>query len=310
MTADLYKPATLVDLYYAMLTARILEDKLQKLCDDGLAGDLHFNKGQEAISIGVCHSLHSSDHIVTHHRTIAHQIARGAELYPLVAELLGKKTGVCGGRAGEMHMSNERIRHDFSFQLVGTCIPVAAGLAWALRHHHGRDEIVTVFFGDASTSNGQFHEGLNIASIQKVPLLLICENNELAGNILPKHYMPRDISIKDRAAAFGIPTRTIDGNDVVEVAQAAREEAGIVRLIGRPRLIECRTTRLCWHKQGQRDVRSPEVLAKLAERDPLLNVEKRLPPDFTDRKEEMVIKIRAEVDAAISKAMADEPAEV
>src|SRR3990167_9800788 len=118
-------------LHDQMLLIRLLEDRLQVLCDQGLGTDLHFSKGQEAISVGVMAALRETDYVVTHHRTIAHAIARGVPMKSLVAELLGKAEGINGGYAGEMHLSFPFKRFMFSFQLVGTCVPVAAGLAWA-----------------------------------------------------------------------------------------------------------------------------------------------------------------------------------
>jgi acetoin:2,6-dichlorophenolindophenol oxidoreductase subunit alpha len=277
------KVDTLRKLYVQMLTIRGVEDRLQKLCDAGDAGDLHFNKGQEAISVGVCHAFAPADRMVTHHRTIAHQIAKWGEigqlqtrqfLHGLVAEVLGKATGVRGGRAGEMHISDPAIGHDFSFQLVGTCITVGAGLAWALKNYKKTDQVVVCFFGDAASSNGQFHEGLSLASIHGLPILFVCENNGLAGNIRPGHYLPTT-SVSDRAMAYDIDVSEGDGNDVEDVVGKTRNVIESVRQ-GRPHLLELHTTRLCWHKQGQRDVRPPEELAKLAERDPLISLEKKL----------------------------------
>jgi len=253
--------------YETMVTIRCMEDRLQDLCFEGKAGDLHFSKGQEAISVGVCKALRPTDHIVTHHRTIAHAIAKGAELYPLVAEVLGKATGYNHGRAGEMHLSIPPIHYDFSFQLVGTCVPVAAGIAWALRYHHKTDDVVAVFFGDAASSNGAIHEALTIAALRRVPLLLICENNGLAGNVTPDKYLPTK-TVSERMHAYGIASDTVDGNDIVAVKEAATKALQIVRE-GAPFLLECHTTRLCWHKQGQRDMRSKEVLAELSKRDPI-----------------------------------------
>jgi len=300
-------PETQKSLYRKMITIRLLEDRLQSYCDRGLAGDLHFNKGQEAIAVGVTAALLPTDHIVTHHRTIAHQVARGAELYPLIAELLGKRTGSCGGRAGEMHISNRNIRHDFSFQLVGTCIPVAAGLAWALKNHHRKNEVVAVFFGDAATSNGQFHEGLNIAAIQKLPLLLICENNHLAGNIRPNHYMATR-NVSDRMKAYGIPSSMVDGNQIESVIWSVQAALPLVRERG-PHLIECHTSRLCWHKQGQRDIRDKSELEALAQQDPVTRFETWHPQLDLDTNQ-IKTEVNALLDEAFQKADADAPPEV
>lgn len=271
-----YENLNLQVLYEKMTTIRLLEDRLQRYCDDGRAGDLHFNKGQEAIAVGVCAALRLTDKIVTHHRTIAHQVAMGAPLRPLVAELLGRATGTNGGRAGEMHISDPAIGHDFSFQLVGTCIPVGAGLAWALKNYKKTDDVVAIFFGDAAASNGQFHEGLNLIAIHRLPVLLVCENNHRAGNILPQHYAPPLVDGQGTrgpsmlALNYGIPSLQVDGNDVEGVMDNAADLIETIRLRGEPWMLECHTDRNCWHKQGQRDVRTKEELAEVAKRDPLL----------------------------------------
>jgi len=280
------------DLFRTMLTIRLVEERLQAMCMRGEAGDLHFSRGQEAIATGVCAALRTTDHIVTHHRTIAHEIARIRSVYPyeqwtdgtcsklidrgsapfysLIAEILGKRTGVNGGIAGEMHISNPAIRHDFSFQLVGTCVPVSVGIAFAQKYFHKNDEIVAVFFGDAASSNGQVHEALTIAAIHKVPLLLICENNGLAGNVTKDHYLPTK-TVAERMKAYGIPAETIDGNDVESVRANAMLASAWIRDGNGPMMLECMTHRCCHHKQGQGDIRGKEAVEKLlAEVDPLL----------------------------------------
>lgn len=265
----------ILTLYKKLVMIRLVENKLQECCLRGEAGDLHFSKGQEAISVGVCAALRQSDYIVTHHRTIAHEIAKGSPLHPLIAEVLGKATGINKGLAGEMHINNPTIRHMFSFQLVGTCVPVAVGLAYALRYYRKTDDVVTVFFGDAATSNGQVHEALNIAKIKKVPLLLVCENNGLAGNIRKEYYLPTK-TVAERMMGYGINWATIDGNDVSAVRVAAQILLEDIRERSEPYLLDCKTTRLCWHKQGQRDIRSPDEIAILAKHDPLLVAERRM----------------------------------
>jgi len=285
-----------MNFYKQMVLIRALEDRLQELCLQGEAGDLHFNKGQEAISVGVCAALKETDYIVVHHRTIAHAIAKGVPLEPLVAEVLGKSGGLCGGRAGEMHLSYPPARFMFSFQLVGTCVPVAAGLAWAVKNYQKTDDIVVVFHGDAATSNAQWHEGMNIAAVQKVPLLIICENNGLAGNIRPGYYQPVD-HVYRRARGYGITSVRVDGNKVAEVFDAVLSASKWIREQSQPLFLECDTTRLCWHKQGQRDVRSPAELGELAKRDPLLQEASRLGLSHTE-----VNRIRSEADKLVDTA--------
>ena len=222
--------------------------------------------------MGVCAALRETDYVVTHHRTIAHAIAKGVPLRPLIAELLGKAEGLNGGMAGEMHMSYPAARFMFTFQLVGTCVPVAAGLAWAVKHYLKTDDIVVVFHGDAATANGQWHEGMNIAAVQKLPLLLVCENNRVAGNVTSDYYSPV-MHIRQKAGAYGILSNTVDGNDISEVRKAAEFAAKWVRARSEPFLLECVTARLGRHKQGMGDIRTKEELAALTLRDPLLRVD-------------------------------------
>jgi TPP-dependent pyruvate/acetoin dehydrogenase alpha subunit len=287
-------------LYKTMLTIRLLEDELQKLCLSGEAGDLHFNKGQEAISVGACAALRPTDYMVTHHRTIAHSIAKGVPLRPLVAELLGKATGINKGMAGEMHIRYPKKRYMFSFQLVGTCLAVAAGVAWAAKYYMKEEDIVACFFGDAATSNGLAHEGINIASVRKAPLLLVCENNGLAGNVRKEFYLPTD-TVSERAAAYGIDSNLVDGNRVLEVFEAVESAAKLVREQSKPYLLEMKTDRQSWHKQGQPDSRSREEIAELTKRDPIAFEERRLKVSREQRErfeKEIQAEIRASVDAA------------
>jgi len=293
----------LLTLYKRMVTVRLVENKLQEYCFRGEAGDLHFSKGQEAISIGVCAALEPSDYIVTHHRTIAHEIAKGAKMHPLIAEILGKATGFNKGLAGEMHINNPDIRHVFSFQLVGTCVPVAVGLAYALRYYRKTADVVAVFFGDACTSNGQFHEAMNIAKIRKVPLLLVCENNGLAGNIGKEYYLPTK-TVADRMAGYGIRSTIVDGNNVEEVVQTTKDALAFVRFNSEPVLLDMNTTRLCCHKQGQGDIRTKEEIAKLAERDPLLVAERRLAVT-QEMMENLWKSIQAEIDEVFANVEHD-----
>jgi pyruvate dehydrogenase E1 component alpha subunit len=291
--------------YRALYTIRCVETRLQGYCDRGEAGDLHFNKGQEAVAVGVCSVLRGTDFVVTHHRTIAHAISKGARLHPLIAELLGKRTGYCQGRAGEMHISIPEIRYAFSFQLVGTCVPVATGLAWAQRYHHQTGDVVAVFLGDAAFSNGAVHEGLTIAAIREVPLLVVCENNSLAGNVRPSDYQPTR-TVADRMAGYGIPSVTLDGTDVRKVAAIARDLVEEVRKESRPRMMECRVFRNCFHKQGQGDARPKAEIEEGAKRDPLFLARGRLGEAEATGIE---MSVAIEVAAAFEQADKDEVAE-
>jgi TPP-dependent pyruvate/acetoin dehydrogenase alpha subunit len=297
------------EMFETMLRIRAVEDRLQTYCDRGLAGDLHFSKGQEAIAVGVMAALRSSDLFVTHHRTIAHEIARGAELYPLVAEILGKKTGLNRGRAGEMHLHNLAVGHAFSFQLVGTVVPVGAGLAWYRRYVAQTDDVVVVFLGDAAFSNGVVHEGLNVAYVQSVPLVVIVENNHLAGNIAPPHYQTH-CSWAERLAPYsGSTVDRVDATDPERVCEAASAAVDEARRLGGPTFLVCDAPRLCWHKQGQRDVRLPTEIAREARFDPLLVMQRRLGLAHGKIAYQRV-KIEKELDEVFARVEADPPAEM
>ncbi len=288
-----------LELYKKMVLVETLETTLLRLAESsGEVTDLHLSRGQEAISVGVCSQLRPEDYMVTHHRTIAHSIAKGMPLQPLVDEILGRATGVCGGNANEMHIRMPEIGYMFSFQLVGTAVPVAAGVAWASRYVKNEDKIVALFVGDASTGNAQFLEGMNAAAIRKVPLLVVIEDNHLAGNITPKYYIPENAGIEERFSGFGIDSTRIDGNKIDEVAKNARDAIETIRTSSRPFGLICDTTRLLMHKIGQGDIRSPDQIAQLAKRDPILYLENLLGIDDRHRME-----IRNEAQATVNKAI-------
>src|SRR3990167_9424630 len=194
--------------------------------------------------------------------------------------------------AGEMHMSYPDARFMFTFQLVGTCVPVAAGVAWAQKNYLKTDDIVVVFHGDAATANGQFHEGLNIAVVQNLPLLLVCENNYLAGNVRPEHYLP--VGVGQRAWGYGIKYAQVDGNDVAAVVNAAQDAVAYVRRRSSPFLLDCDTTRLGRHKQGQGDLRSKAEMEALSLRDPLRDM--KVDP-------EIIEAFRTEIDGIIDEVL-------
>jgi TPP-dependent pyruvate/acetoin dehydrogenase alpha subunit len=291
-------------LYQKMVLIRTVETRLLELAETtGEVSDLHLNRGQEAISVGVCATLRPDDYMVTHHRTIAHSIAKGMPLQPLVDEILGRATGVCGGKANEMHIRSPEIGYLFSFQLVGTAVPVAAGIAWASRYVKMEDRIVALFIGDASTGNAQFLEGMNAAAIRKVPLLVVIEDNHLAGNVTPSYYFPDNAGIQERFAAFGIESTKIDGNKLDEVVGQAARAADHVRNLSRPVGLICDTTRLLMHKIGQRDVRDQTEIDRLAKRDPIAYMESKLGIGESESREAKE-KAESEARTAIKRAHA------
>ena len=247
-----------------MVLIRVLEERLQAMCDAGeCTADLHLNTGQEAIPVGVCAALQPQDLVLTHHRMIAWALCKGVPLDVLVKELLH-------GAAGEMHFRAPEYGFMHSFQIVGTVVPVAAGVAWAMKER-GSKGIVVAVCGDAATANGQFHEGMNIAAVNHLPLLLVVENNGLAGNVPLEHYSPFAYGIAGsaRAAGYGVYPERADGNDVDDVRSRTIKVRDIILRKQQPALLDCHTQRLGKHKQGMGDLRSKEEMARLALQDPL-----------------------------------------
>lgn len=272
-----------LELRGRMVRLRVLQERLQAMCDIGeCTADLHFNIGQEAIPVGVCAALGPEDVVLCHHRMIGWALAKGVPLKPLVDELLGRETGLAGGLAGEMHLRLPQYGLLHTFQIVGTVIPVAAGVAWAMKQR-GSKGIVVAVCGDAATANGQFHEGLNIAAVNNLPLLVVCEFNGVAGNVEFEKYSAFSSTI-----GYGVPFVQVDGNDVQNVYFAAQEAAVWVRSGRGPSFLECHTERLGKHKQGMGDLRSKDEMAALWAQDPLR--------DMTDAERAAAM---IEVDAAL-----------
>ena len=258
----------MTELRKQMVLIRVLEDRLQAMCDAGeCTADLHLNIGQEAIPVGVCAALQPQDLVLTHHRMIAWALCKGVPLDVLVKELLH-------GAAGEMHFRAPEYGFLHSFQIVGTVVPVAAGVAWAMKHVQKTGGIVVAVCGEAATANGQFHEGLNIAAVQKLPLLLVVENNGLAGNVPLEYYSPFGYAVAGsaRAAGYGVYPERADGNDVEDVRKRASQVRELVLRKQQPALLSCQTWRLGKHKQGMGDLRSKEEMELLREQDPLRDV--------------------------------------
>ena len=222
--------------------------------------------------MGVCAALQPQDLVLCHHRMIGWALCKGVPLEALVGELLGKEAGLAQGRCGEMHLRAPEYGLMHTFQLVGTVVPVAAGVAWAVKHVKKTGGIVVAVHGDAATANGQWHEGLNIAAVNRLPLLLVCENNGLAGNVTMEHYSPATPSVISRATGYATMSDWPDGNDVEAVRTRTVRARERILYSERPLLLDCLTNRMGKHKQGMGDLRGPEEMARLQAQDPLRDV--------------------------------------
>jgi pyruvate dehydrogenase E1 component alpha subunit len=261
---------TLLSLYQTMVTIRKFETLAGEMFAAGkIPGFIHLSIGQEASSVGVCSVLRPDDYITTTHRGHGHVIAKGGDLKKMFAELMGRKTGYCKGKGGSMHIA------DFSLGILGANgvvaggfpIIVGAGLSIKLRR---TDQVAVCFFGDGAANRGTFHEALNMASIWKLPILFVCENNCYASTT-PTSYACSVTDIAVRAAGYNIPGLTIDGNDILSVRKAAAETVDRARRGEGPTLLENKTYRRRGHFEGDpQKYRTQAEVAEWEKNDPIL----------------------------------------
>jgi 2-oxoisovalerate dehydrogenase E1 component len=245
-------PEQQIALNRQMVRIRRCEEALVKLHQRGLVhGACHTYVGQEAVAVGVCAHLSREDVVFSTHRGHGHALAKGVSCRELVAELLGRATGCSRGRGGSMHLFAPEVGLMGTSGIVGPCILQAAGAGYTFKLLRS-DRIGVAFFGDGAVNNGAFHEGLNMASIWKLPALFVCENNQYATEV-PFHYAAGNPSVSRRGLAYGMPGIEVDGNDVLAVHQAAEFAIARARQGDGPTLIECLTYRTRPHAEGMGD---------------------------------------------------------
>jgi pyruvate dehydrogenase E1 component alpha subunit len=269
----------MMNFYKKMVTIRLFEEKIQDLYARGLVPGLaHLYIGEEAIATGVCANLKREDYITSTHRGHGHVIAKGAELRYMMAELFGKKTGYCKGKGGSMHIADVAIGILGANGIAGGGIPIAVGAALSSKMRK-TDQVTVCFFGDGSSNNGTFHEGLNFASVHCLPVVFICENNLYGISVSQKqHQTIQDISI--RSIAYNMPGITIDGNDVLAVYEASGKAIQRARAGEGPTLVECKTYRWRGHHEGDpnqgRRYRTMEEIQEWVQKCPIKRFEEKL----------------------------------
>lgn len=266
-------PATLRKFLAAMLTIRIAEEAIGALVEEGLAKTpCHLAIGQEAVAVGTSASLTSRDRVFGGHRSHSHILAMGGDILGLLAEILGRVTGVSRGMGGSMHLHAPSIGFHGCVPLVGATIPIAVGAALAARMD-GKGAIAVSYFGDGAAEEGVFHESLNLAASQRLPILFVCENNLFSSHLDILLRQPSD-RIARFADAHAIRSLTVDGNDVLSVAQAARSLVGHARSGAGPAFLEAVTYRHRGHVGPNEDIdvgvrRTMSELARWKLRDPI-----------------------------------------
>ena len=261
---------TILALYRTMQIIRQTEEELARCHQRGLIhGACHTYVGQEAIATGVCAHFSQHDPIFSTHRGHGHALAKGMPPRELMAELFGRSTGCSRGRGGSMHLFSPEIGMMGTSGIVGPCLLQACGGGYSSKKLKN-GTVAAAFFGDGAVNNGAFHEGLNMASIWKLPVLFICENNQYATEV-PFSYSSGNPSVGSRGSAYGIPGITVDGNDVMEIYRVAKEAVSRARSGGGPTLIECKTYRTRAHAEGMGDFtyRTKEEVAAWKERCPI-----------------------------------------
>lgn len=230
------------DMYLLMLQIRNVEEKIAFLVrNDLVRGFTHQYIGEEAIATGICHHLRKQDYLSTTHRGHGHSLAKCRDLKGLLAEMLAKEAGYCKGKGGSMHLAETKSGNLGANGIVGGGLPVAVGAALAIKYQ-GLDNVVVAFFGDGASNQGLFHESINFAAVNDLPVLFACENN-LYGEYFPVEKAMRVKHIADRAAAYGIRGITVDGNDLNAVYDTAQAEIEKLRRGEGPVLVEFLTYR-------------------------------------------------------------------
>ena len=297
------------EMYRALWRIRLFEGQVQRYAAAGeIPGFPHLSTGQEAVAVGVCTQLEPEDVVFTSHRGHGHVLAKGTDMEAAFAEILGRATGVCGGRGGSMHLVDAAHGVLGATGVVAGNLSLAAGAAWAAQAL-GKHNISVVFFGDGATGAGAFHETLNLAALWRLPVLFVCENNGVAEfTTREEHSNVKFVS--SFAAPYDIATKTVDGNDLPTVFAAAREAIATLRRGAGPYLLECMTFRMAGHYVGDsQQYRTKEELAAIREKCPIERLTRHLVGRGVAREELDAIgeRAKAEVLHAVERARAAPP---
>jgi TPP-dependent pyruvate/acetoin dehydrogenase alpha subunit len=301
------------EIYRRMMRIRRFEEEGSRLFKAGkIPGAFHASIGQEAAIVGACMALNDGDAMTGTHRSHGHPIGKGADLKALMAELMGKETGICKGRGGSMHLADNSVGIIGESAIVGGGIPLATGCGLSAKVRR-TDQIALCFFGDGAVNQGTFHESLNMAALWRLPVIYFCENNGYAitTSIARSHGQPE---IARRADGYGMPGIVVDGQDVRAVYEVASQAAVRARAGGGPTLIEAKTYRFDEHSvslnpNATKPYRPPEeVESYKAHRDPIILFRVVLLADGFSEAELKTIEDEVEEAVAIAIRFAEESA--
>ena len=297
-----YETDFLLSLYRKMALIRQFEERVKYLFLEGIMpGTIHQYQGAEAIAVGVCSALNPDDVITSTHRPHGHAIAKGLTIESLMHELFGKTTGCCRGRGGSMHMGDLEKGMVPAIAIVGGNVPIATGIALAFKMKK-EPRVAVSFMGDGAVNEGAFHEGVNMGAIWSLPVVYVIENNLYSAST-PIRQTTNVKKLSDRAAAYGIPGVTIDGNDVLKVYETAQKAISRARNGDGPTLIECMTYRITGHsRRDPRNYQPKEERDEADRNEPLKRFPKYLLSNSIATQNELDA-IRAEIDADIEAAV-------
>lgn len=261
---------TQLRMYRLMVECRMFETRAQELFFEGLVrGTTHLGVGQEGVAAGFAAAMRDDDWTFATYRGHNHALCRGAPMGPLYAELFGRAGGLLGGKGGSMHITSASHHMMGSYAIVGAHLPIALGAAWSAQYR-GTEQVAVCFFGDGTTNIGAFHEALNMAAVWKAPVVFVCENNQYMEYTAIRDVTAVEHPAADRAAAYGLPSILVDGNDVEEVHRVARDALDLARRGAGPSLVEAVTYRHGGHSRADPGKYRPdEEVAAWKARDPI-----------------------------------------
>lgn len=291
--------------YRVMVRIRVFEERVAKEFTRGkIPCHAHLYIGHEAIATGACASLRFDDYIVSNHRGHGHMIAKGGRTDRTMAELFGKRTGYCKGKGGSMHCADIELGILGANGIVGAGITIAGGAALTAKLKK-TGQVCLCFFGDGASNTSRFHEGVNFASVLKLPIVYVAENNQYAISV-PFSYASNVPNIADRACAYGIPGKTVDGNDVLTVYETVTEAVERARRGDGPSIIECKTYRWAGHYTSDpQNYVSKEMIEEWKRKDPIPRFREYLVANGFLTKEEIertYQEISDEIEAAVKFA--------
>ena len=288
----------LIERYRSMYRIRRFEEMLVPLFSEGLIrGSTHLAVGQEAVAVGVAAALRSDDMVLGTYRGHHHVLAGGSDPKAVFAEILGRTTGLCKGRGGSMHITDVSTGFYGEHAIVGAQLPIAVGCAWSA-HVRSSAQVTVCFFGDGTTTIGAFHEALNLASVWKLPIVFVCENNLYSEYSPISSVCPVPDPAASRASAYGLAPVVVDGNNVIAVEKQAQLAVDKARSGGGCSMIEAQTYRHLGHSRSDPGTyRPPAEVASWLARDPIEATARTLiERGVTDQ---VLATVRLEVDGAL-----------